>query len=249
VTPLASADLAHPRAPAYVKVEVYRVEQHYNATTNVTTWQSYFNLTYRLSPDDPDNHTVCPCPYAYELYRSNTSGNGTFHTATLTWGAIPNAPEYAYVLLSDGDTIPVSYTPSQIKMWLRANYTVTGELSVKSCEVYPDLRVNRSVYECGSMNGITVGDPSFPFLDVTGLIDDSGLAAGFVYSFLGLGFVFGLTVVGFLGAKAVGGIVGASLGFLFIAILGLMPLWILVLMFLGLVGLGVMMITRGGASS
>lgn len=130
----------------------------------------------------------------------------------------------------------------------------TGLIGTSSCQTVVDTGVTFSTNRCGLYvpNGVVpsapaAGTPEFPFVNMT----QAAGALGVTTSVLGLalgGFliVMGALAGGLVVRNTVGGFVGAVLGLGFGTVLNLVPLWLVVLVFLGAVSVVVFMGRGGG---
>ena len=212
-------------------------------------YQTWWNLTFNLSPDDDEMLEQGAGNFSY-FWWWNASANNTLYVVN----DIPLSGDSESGILNSTTGYAYFYTDIAAndtgwhQIALTVENTTSGFESQLSCRLYVNFRANGSEYECGVGDGVTIGGPSFPGLDVEGLAAEAGFNVVFIQAFLGTMTVFGLGVMGFAGAKLPGAVLGFGGGLVLVTILGLMPVWGLIVVFFALAGLVVLYATRGRAS-
>lgn len=134
---------------------------------------------------------------------------------------------------------------------VRARDPLTHQRSNLSCTVQI---LGGSIYRasvCGDISspagGFLSDGATFPMIDVSDMADATEIDEDLLAGLLGTLLVLGFTGMGFAAARVVGAIVGGigSLGFA--TVLGLAPIYVLVVIFLGSMAVIVLTIARGGS--
>lgn len=210
-------------------------------------------IRWKPSPDDPDQTNgsfsywlyggICPtldqCEWENEIGLTLNLTYGTYSVESA--GVFLTSIEQG---IAPGGTIPLN-------VWLLARDNLTLQRSEFSCKVFVQ---NGALYErmaCGEMpvpggGFAAISGASFPFVNMTFLQEESGLSETVLSAIFGGATVLGIATMGYLGAKTVGATVGALLSIALIASLGLMPGWLLVVLFMGALTLLVISLRKGG---
>lgn len=219
-----------------------------NALVNVTSNQTRggnIDIRWGLSPDDPNNQTG---NFTYEVYQS-TSVNGAATPFTSVGvdpvtGADANGVRYFNQAHSSGTA---SFVAS---FKIIAKDPLTRQWANFSCVATVN---SQNLYEsngCGSLSTLPApsiaGGPQFPLLDVAAFATQTGLSLDLVGWLLSGVFLLCVTISGFRVAEGAGALIGASLGFVAVVIMGLMPLWITVVVFMAAVTVLVFTMRGGG---
>lgn len=201
-------------------------------------------LRWNVSEDDPDqtNGTL-----NYRLFLTTNQYNTSAPGADLgldvfgTGDASPPGIRYQLRNISSGD-------PFVAQFQVRVEDPLTHQWANLSCMVLVDLGQYQGADSCGATDiPITAGDsPSFPFMDVEGIAQASGLdVQDFAWLIGGVLVLVGL-IVGALVAGPLGAFAATGMTIAWAATLFLFPWWFVVLVFLLAMAVVVLVMSRGG---
>lgn len=187
------------------------------------------NTTVRwaLSEDDP-NQTAGD--YDYWVY-SGEALDAMFNRSDIT---ISQDSDGVLRATLEDFTAPAGTFPQYVKVMARD--PLTYQRSDFSCVVFVQ---GGEIYErqaCGVLGspsgGFSSGDATFPFVDISDVAAESGMTESIVGAMLGGTAVLGFALMGFKGAGVVGGFVAGILTLAFVAVLSILPSYVLVVVFL-----------------
>lgn len=198
-------------------------------------------VRWKLSEDDVDQVSGA---FDYWLYVG--SALGSMYNQTIT----PSLDE-AGVLVAEVEyfTAPGASFTNYNKVMARD--PLTHQRSDFSCTVFVQAGALYERQACGTLGapggGPVAGEPSFPMVDLDGTSAASGISVGILGAMLGVAFVFGLATMGFLMGGIIAGGAATALGIVFLGVTGIMPLWVLILIFLVAVTV-IVLFFRSGSS-
>lgn len=199
---------------------------------------------WHFSPDDP-NSTVSNLTYYLHVGADiNTMQNYT--------GMIPNWRSngvFNYTVETFTSQANARF-PFYAKVQARDNFT--RQVSNFSCTAYVSGGSIRESGACGTfLTDLTTGvgnEAHFPFLNLTDTAERMGTDTDFIGPILGAMVVLGLASMGFVAGGMVIGTALLLVGIPFIVTMGLMPYWVVILIFLGMLSVVVLSFAKGGSS-
>lgn len=215
---------------------------------------SVTNVTWRLSEQDPDQTTGALDYYLFHRY-TNPPQAGLVQRGVrdTPGGALDSAGVRGTNVTGFG---AVGQT-NTLYLQVYARDNLTHVRTNLSCIAAVTEGVAFATGNCGNLlpdsaGGQIASGPAFPMLDVAAFQASTGLSSAATGYLLAGVMIACLGGGGFLVAQKAGGVIGLVLSVIAIASLGLVPLWLLIVVFLGFASVIVLFFsagkTSGGAS-
>lgn len=240
-----------------------------SASFNTTLFNATFPepaIDYRwpLSPDDP--HSSAIGDYTYQVNASFLllGGSNYPYNFSAPFGNLPFLNGSVMLTLSnvyEGNYSHMPQLAQSVQTFVMAKDPQTHQWSAPSCAVINKWpAVGPELQNCGSLtNSVGVnfgfnntalpafgdGSPSFPAIDLPSVSSSTGLDMTALGYILGAVLIAGCAMAGYALAKNTGATIAPVFGLALTGLMNLWPLWLIVLIFLAIVGLATLLLTRG----